>query len=70
MCILNEKRCKKNKDKIKKWDGLSRNHNIFTYDYKVLRESNKELKHDLIKAAWKPHRVSAWLDAGIDLDDM
>ena len=59
----------KNKEKID-WELLSINPNVFTYDYEAMREKYKELKEELIQRAWHPSRIAAWLDAGMDIDDI
>ena len=64
ICLLEQ-----NPDKID-WYYLSRNPNIFTYDYVAMREEYKELKEELIQRAWHPMRIAAWLDAGMDIDDL
>ena len=58
-----------NPDKII-WELLSKNPGIFEYDYETMREKYKELKEELIQHTWHPSRIAAWLDAGIDIDDL
>ena len=57
----------KNPDKID-WHALSSNLNIFTYDYNTMK--NKKFTEELIHKMWHPSRIAAWLDAGLDLDDL
>jgi hypothetical protein len=59
----------RNPDKID-WYYLSINPNITTYDYEAMKENHRDLKEELIQCAWHPSRIAAWLEAGIDLDDL
>jgi len=45
-----------NKEKID-WGLLSRNPSIFTYDYEKMRNSNLELKEEIIAKALHPKRI-------------
>jgi hypothetical protein len=47
---------RENQDKID-WDMLSSNPAIFTYDYTKLRNSNEDLKEEVVAAALNPTRV-------------
>jgi hypothetical protein len=59
----------RNLDKIN-WGFLLQNPCIFTYDYQAMRGAHTDLKEELIRAAWHPSRVSAWLESGMDLEDL
>ncbi len=59
---------KENPDKIS-WISLSLNKNIFTYDYKKIKEVNKELLEDLHAEFWHPRRVNNWLNKGNKIKD-
>ena len=58
-----------NKEKINCY-SISINPRIFTYDYVAMKENHRDLKEELIQLAWHPSRITAWLDAGVDLEDM
>jgi hypothetical protein len=58
-----------NQDKIN-YKKLAKNPAIFVYDYRAMRESYKELKEELMKAAWHPRRIHKWLELEIDLEDL
>jgi hypothetical protein len=59
----------KNQDKID-WFWASTNPSIFVYDYKAMRESYTNLKEELIQKTWRPERIAAWLEEGLDLDEL
>ena len=39
-------------------------------DYVAMKESYKDLKEELIQRALTPDRIAAWLDSGMDIDDL
>jgi hypothetical protein len=45
-----------NQDKIC-WYNLSKNPSIFTYDYDLIKEKNKELNEEIIEKALHPKRM-------------
>jgi predicted HAD superfamily phosphohydrolase len=47
---------KQNVDRIN-WNLLSSNSSIFTYDYEKMRNSNQNLKEEIIAAALNPKRI-------------
>jgi hypothetical protein len=47
---------KENQDKID-WINLSKNPAIFTYDYEKMRNSNLDLKEEIIATALHPKRI-------------
>jgi hypothetical protein len=49
---------------------LFQNPSIFEYDYAAMKENHRDLKEELIQRAWNPSRIAAWLDAGVDLEDL
>jgi hypothetical protein len=59
----------KNIDKIN-WSRLSRNPNIFTYDYKQMKENKKYLHEELISIVFHPSRISYYLSLGYDIDNL
>jgi hypothetical protein len=56
---------KKNKDKIN-WDYFSRNPNIFTYDYKTMKEKmkNSGIAEELMSVIFHPKNMNKWNDWG------
>jgi hypothetical protein len=58
-----------NQDKIDSY-WISLNPSIFVYDYQAMRESHRDLKEELMQAAWHPSRVAKWLEAGMDIDEL
>ena len=60
---------KQHPDKIV-WYELFQNPSIFEYDYAAMKETHRDLKEELIQRAWNPSRIAAWLDAGVDLEDL
>jgi len=49
---------------------LSRNPAIFGYDYEAMRENYRDLKEEIVAAAWHPRRVAKWIEAGVELDSL
>jgi len=45
-----------NQDKIN-WFNLSRNPSIFTYNYELIKEKNRELNEEIIMKALHPKRM-------------
>ena len=52
------------------WSSVSTNPSIFVYDYEEMKQNNRELKEELIQAAWHPSRIVKWLEQGVELDDL
>ena len=52
------------------WNWISYNSAIFTYDYAKMKHNHIKLKEELIMNALSPSRISIWLDAGVDIDDL
>jgi len=42
------------------WYALSENPSIFEYDYKSMKNNNKELKEELIQTIYHPHNYDKW----------
>ena len=63
---------KENTDKIH-WEQLSKNPNIFTYDYDKMRENCLLFKEDLMKERFHPrnlYKFGSWgFNGGIDEED-
>lgn len=51
-------------------NNLYRNPAIFTYDYEKMRSARSALHEDLIAWYWHPSRISAFLDAGGDIENL
>jgi hypothetical protein len=49
---------------------FSKNPAIFVYDYAAMRAANADLKEELMRAAWHPRRVLAWVESGADVDNL
>lgn len=58
-----------NVDKVV-WSSLVYNPNIFVYDYSYLETRASKYKEELVKAAFTPARISAWLEQGLSIDDV
>ncbi len=56
---------KKNKDKIDWW-SFQKNPNIFTYDYKKMKETMKKsgIVEDLMAFIFHPKNMNKWIDWG------
>ena len=56
---------KKNQDKIC-WFWFSRNPNIFTYDYKLMKETikNSGIVEELMSVIFHPKNMNKWIDWG------
>ena len=48
------------------WYDLSKNPNIFTYDYEAMREKCLIFKEDLIKNRFHPRNLNKFKDWGIE----
>ena len=58
-----------NQEKID-WYSISENPAIFTYDYARMKQNQRNLNEEMIMKALSPSRISMWLDAGVDIDDL
>jgi hypothetical protein len=56
---------KENQDKID-WDYFSRNPNIFTYNYKLMKENMKKsgIAEELMSVIFHPRNMEKWNDWG------
>ena len=56
---------KKNQDKIN-WFYFSKNPNIFTYDYKLIKEKmkNSGIVEELMSVIFHPKNMNKWIDWG------
>jgi hypothetical protein len=43
-----------------KWDIFSQNPNIFTYDYKTIKETKHDINKEFIEWVWKPENMNKW----------
>jgi len=51
------------------WNWLSRNPNIFTYDYKAIKDRMfGGIKEDLVKNRFAPKNIYKWKGWGLDDD--
>ena len=57
---------KANQDKIH-WDKLSRNPNIFDYDYAFLRDRMEVHNEELMRNLYHPDRFTRYLNDGYDI---
>lgn len=57
-----------NLDKVNMF-SMTRNPNIVTYDYDAISNDHHALHMELIAKMYHPVRISAWLDAGNELED-
>jgi len=58
-----------NPDKIY-WNCLSSNTSIFDFDYKNMKKQMTYIYfEELIMISLHPKRISAWLDAGVEVED-
>lgn len=53
------------------WEDFSKNPAIFeyVYDYNKIKNDRRELNEEIIAKFWHPTRVSAWVEAEIEMDD-
>jgi len=51
----------KNRNKIN-WCYLSKNPSIFEYDYKSIKNNNKQLKEELIQTIYRPSNINRWMN--------
>ena len=56
---------KENQDNIN-WKSISRNSNIFTYDYKLIKENmkNSGIAEELMAVIFHPKNMNKWYDWG------
>ena len=52
------------------WVKLSGNPSIFTLDYDFLRKRMDVLREELMSRAWHPSRMMAWLEQGMEVEDL
>jgi hypothetical protein len=54
------------------WEDVCKNPAIFehVYDYKKIREQRREINEEIVAKYWNPARVGAWIEEGVEIDDM
>jgi hypothetical protein len=51
------------------WHHISKNSNIFTYDYNKIKNYYKELNESIIREVYKPERLTKYLEQYPDVED-
>jgi len=59
-----------NQDKVTDWFYLSKNPNIFTYNYELLKKRISCFKEELIAVSCHPTRINKWLNSGLTINEI